>query len=202
MSTTIQKTTSGNTEAVSVEWSDSKKQLDQQQARQLAAEYDPNSPEERKLVRKLDWRLVVSFVPPQRFPEHARLPTDRDTPPSFPLLKPSTWALYLLSNVDRANIGNAKSGGMAEDFHLSSTQYSVIVLVFFTTYVVCEIPSNMLLNRFRPSLYLPTLAILWGIVAACQGAATNSNQLIGLRLVIGMFESGFAPGCAFYLSSW
>lgn len=60
----------------------------------------------------------------------------------------------------------------------------------------------MLLNRLRPSLYLPTLAILWGIAAACQGAVTNPDQLIGLRLLIGVFESGFAPGCAFYLSSW
>lgn len=91
---------------------------------------------------------------------------------------------------------------MASDFNLSSTQYSIIVLVFFTTYVVCEVPSNMLLNRLRPSLYLPTLAILWGIAAACQGAVTNPDQLIGLRLLIGVFESGFAPGCAFYFSSW
>lgn len=60
----------------------------------------------------------------------------------------------------------------------------------------------MLLNRLRPSLYLPTLAILWGIAAACQGAVTNWNQMVALRMIIGVFESGFAPGCAFYLSSW
>lgn len=47
---------------VAVEWADGKTQLDREQARQLAAEYDPNSPEERKLVRKLDWRLVVSSL--------------------------------------------------------------------------------------------------------------------------------------------
>lgn len=76
------------------------------------------------------------------------------------------------------------------------------MLVFFTTYVVCEIPSNMLLNRLRPSLYLPTLAILWGIAAACQGAVTEWKQLVALRMLVGVFESGFAPGCAFYLSSW
>lgn len=107
-----------------------------------------------------------------------------------------------MSNVDRANISNAKTGGLETDFNLTSTQYSIIVLVFFTTYVVCEVPSNMLLNRLRPSLYLPTLAILWGIAAACQGAVTNWNQLVALRMIIGVFESGFAPGCAFYLSSW
>ncbi|KAJ0120925.1 vitamin h [Diaporthe amygdali] len=112
------------------------------------------------------------------------------------------WALYLLSNVDRANIGNAKTGGLEEDFKLTSTQYSIIVLVFFTSYIVCEVPSNMILGRVRPSVYLPTLAILWGVAAACQGACQNWHQIVGLRFLIGFFESGFAPGCAFYLSSW
>ncbi|KAK7721458.1 hypothetical protein SLS63_009572 [Diaporthe eres] len=157
-----------------VEWADgSKHQLDQQEAQRLGQEFDPNSPENKKLVRKLDWRLV-----------------------------PSCWALYLLSNVDRANIGNAKAGGLEEDFKLTSTQYSIIVLVFFTSYIVCEVPSNMILGRVRPSIYLPTLAILWGMAAACQGACQNWHQIVGLRFLIGFFESGFAPGCAFYLSSW
>lgn len=116
--------------------------------------------------------------------------------------QPSCWTLYLLSNVDRANISNAKTGGLEADLALTSTQYSVVVLVFFTTYVACEIPSNLLLNRLRPSRYLPALAILWGAAAACQGAVSKWEHLAALRLVIGVFESGFAPGCAFYLSSW
>lgn len=60
----------------------------------------------------------------------------------------------------------------------------------------------MILGRVRPSIYLPTLAILWGVAAACQGACQNWHQIVGLRFLIGFFESGFAPGCAFYLSSW
>ena len=49
-----------NTETV--EWADSgKHQLDQQEAQRLGVEFDPNSPENKKLVRKLDWRLVVSI---------------------------------------------------------------------------------------------------------------------------------------------
>lgn len=58
-----------------------KGQSDLEQAQALQASYVPNTPEEKALVRKLDWRLV-----------------------------PCTWTLYLLSNVDRSNIGNAKVG--------------------------------------------------------------------------------------------
>lgn len=61
MSSSIQKMDSVSAgTAVALEWTDGKKQLDHEQARQLAAEYDPCSPEEKQLVRKLDWRLVVS----------------------------------------------------------------------------------------------------------------------------------------------
>lgn len=62
MSSAIQKTDSAQApEILTVESTDGKKHLDHEQARQLAVQYDPNSPEEKKLVRKLDWRLVVSF---------------------------------------------------------------------------------------------------------------------------------------------
>lgn len=91
---------------------------------------------------------------------------------------------------------------MEEDLALTDTMYSVIVLVFFTSYLVCEVPSNMILNRVRPSMYLPLLGVLWGIVATCMGAAQSYGQLVAMRFLLGMFEAGFAPGCAFYLSSW
>lgn len=63
-----------NTETV--EWADSSKnQLDQQEAQRLGVEFDPNSPENKKLVRKLDWRLVVSVqIPLMRT---SRAETDR-----------------------------------------------------------------------------------------------------------------------------
>ena len=152
---------------------DEKRQFDLEQAQDLQASYVPGTEEEKALVRKLDWRLV-----------------------------PCCWTLYLLSNVDRSNIGNAKVGGMEDDFNLTDTQYSVIVLVFFTSYLVCEVPSNMILNRVRPAMYLPLLALLWGTVATCMGAAQNHSQLVAMRFLLGIFEAGFAPGCTFYLSSW
>ncbi|KAF7187612.1 MFS transporter prlL [Pseudocercospora fuligena] len=120
--------------------SQDKHQVDIEQAQQLAASYVPGSAEEKALIRKLDWRLV-----------------------------PTCWLLYLLSNVDRTNIGNAKIGGMEEDFDLTSNQYSMIVLVFFISYLICEVPSNMILNRVRPSLYLPLLGVLVAFAGALSG---------------------------------
>ncbi|KAK9357753.1 major facilitator superfamily domain-containing protein [Lipomyces starkeyi] len=152
------------------EWDEN---IDHVMAVSLAAAYVPGSPAEKKLLRKLDFRVV-----------------------------PCCWLLFVLGYLDRANIGNARTGGLADDFKLSSNQYSVILLVFFISYVLFEIPSNMVLARVRPSLYLCGLAICWGAVAASMGATKNWQQLAGVRFVLGFVESGFAPGIAFYLSSW
>ncbi|KAJ5698769.1 hypothetical protein N7462_000774 [Penicillium macrosclerotiorum] len=139
----------------------------------LAASYVPGSPEEKRLLRKLDCRII-----------------------------PCCWVLFVLGYLDRANIGNAKTGGLADDFKLTSNEYSVILLLFFVSYVIFEVPSNMIIARVRPSLYLCGLALLWGLIAALMAVTKNWQQLAGVRFVLGFVESGFAPGIAFYLSSW
>lgn len=72
----------------------------------------------------------------------------------------------------------------------------------FVSYILFEVPSNMVIARVRPSIYLCSLAFLWGVIAALMALTQNWKQLAGVRLVLGFVESGFAPGIAFYLSSW
>ncbi|KAI1265869.1 putative nicotinamide mononucleotide permease [Xylariaceae sp. FL1019] len=144
-----------------------------QEAELLTANWTEGSDAEKKLVRKLDWRIL-----------------------------PCTWVLYLLGYLDRANIGNAKTGGLEDDFGLTDNQYSIIVLIFFVSYLIFEVPANMILTRVKPSVFLPGLGLVWGTFATLMAATTNWSQLVGLRFLLGFAEAGFAPGCAFYLSSW
>ncbi|WVW80803.1 hypothetical protein I302_102790 [Kwoniella bestiolae CBS 10118] len=154
------------------EWHENDEILDQD-AVALASQYVPGSAEEKAFVRKIDKRII-----------------------------PCIWVLYTLSYLDRANIGNAKTGGLEKHFNLTSQQYSIVLLVFFISYVIFEVPSNLLIARVRPSLYLSGLCIIWGGVAALMGATHNYQQLAGVRFALGVLEAGFAPGVAFYLSSW
>ncbi|GAT27078.1 vitamin H transporter [Aspergillus luchuensis] len=64
-------------------------------------------------------------------------------------LLPTIWIMYLLSYMDRTNIGNAKISGMQEDLDLTSDQYSIALVVFFIGYVVFEVPSKRLSERER-----------------------------------------------------
>ncbi|KAI4169412.1 MAG: hypothetical protein LQ343_005716 [Gyalolechia ehrenbergii] len=117
-------------------------------------------------------------------------------------LLPTIWLMYLLSYVDRTNIGNAKIAGLQDDLHLSSGQYSICLIVFFISYVIFEVPSNLILSKSRPSIFLPTIMILWGAVTCCMAAVKSYRQLVALRFLVGVLEAGFAPGVLLILSSW
>jgi MFS family permease len=100
------------------------------------------------------------------------------------------------------SIGNARIAGMDVDLDLDSSRYSIVLVVFFVSYVVFEVPSNMILTRVRPSLYLPGIMICWGCVTIGMGFTPNYKSLIAFRFIMGMFEAGFAPGILMLLSSW
>lgn len=91
---------------------------------------------------------------------------------------------------------------MDKDLGLDSGKYSIVLVVFFIGYVVFEVPSNMILTRTRPSLYLPGIMLAWGGVTIGMAFAPNYHTLIGLRILMGTLESGFAPGILMLLSSW
>jgi len=110
-------------------------------------------------------------------------------------------ALYFIS-LTKKSIGNAKVAGMMEDLNLSSSEYSLALVVFFISYVLFEVPSNLILSKTRPSLYIPGIMIIWGIVTCCMGAVTSAGTLYAVRIVLGLFEAGFAPGVMLILSSW
>ncbi|CAG9948689.1 unnamed protein product [Clonostachys rosea f. rosea IK726] len=128
---------------------------------------------EKKLLRKIDWHLL-----------------------------PMIWVIYLLSYMDRSNVGNARVAGMGDALQLTDDRYYIAVVLFQIGYVVAEVPSNMILARSRPSLFLPALMIFWGTVCALIALVQNWQQLVGLRFVLGIAEAGFSPAVMFIISSW
>lgn len=91
-------------------------------------DYIPDTLEEKKLVRKVDMYLM-----------------------------PTIWIMYLLSYMDRTNIGNAKIAGMGDYLDLSDNDYALTINLFQIAYIIFSVPSNMLLSRWRPSLYIPSI---------------------------------------------
>jgi len=74
--------------------------------------------------------------------------------------------LYLISFLDRTNIGNAKIDGLQKDLNMTNNQYNISLTVFFISYSLFEPLTNVLLKKLRPSIFLPAIMIMWGIVMA------------------------------------
>ncbi|KAJ5129824.1 uncharacterized protein N7515_005863 [Penicillium bovifimosum] len=135
-------------------------------------------------------------------------------------LVPMLATLYLVSHLDRANIGNAKIAGMTKDLGLTGIQYNIALSLFFIPYVLLEVPSNIILKRFsRPSTYLGILIVSWGIVMTLTGCVRNFGGLVAVRIILGVFEyvetskyttspansdkrAGFFPGAVYLCSFW
>ncbi|KAL3495814.1 phthalate transporter [Aspergillus germanicus] len=98
---------------------------------------------------------------------------------------------YALSLIDRTNIGAARVAGMEADLNLSENRYSIVLMIFFITYIIVELPSNALIRRLGVKIYLPCLVAAWGVVAMCFGFLQNYGQTIALRILLGFFEGGF-----------
>ncbi|CAI6090586.1 unnamed protein product [Clonostachys chloroleuca] len=84
------------------------------------------------------------------------------------LLIPLLTVLYVLSFTDRSNIGNARVAGMNIDLALTGPQYNMALTVFFFSYALFEVPSNVVLKMTRPSRWMCILVITWGTLSIKQ----------------------------------
>ncbi|KAF2275542.1 uncharacterized protein EI97DRAFT_494506 [Westerdykella ornata] len=107
--------------------------------------------------------------------------------------------LYMLSFLDRSNIGNARIAGLSEDLNLSSKQFGWLLWAFYITYIIFEWMT--LMYRLVPAhIYISLCILSWGIIASGQAIATSFPVLLILRALLGIGEAAFGPGVPFYLS--
>ncbi|GES78706.1 MFS general substrate transporter [Rhizophagus clarus] len=128
---------------------------------------------EKKLLRKIDLRIM-------------------------PLLT----LLYLLSFLDRVNIGNAKLAYIEDDLGLVGTQFNWCLSIFFFGYILFEVPSNFVLIRAKPSIWIPFIVISWGIVMTLMAFVSDFSGLMSARFFLGACESGLFPGAIYYITIW
>ncbi|OAQ59459.1 high-affinity nicotinic acid transporter [Pochonia chlamydosporia 170] len=130
--------------------------------------------ETKRLLRKLDWTLL-----------------------------PFLSLLYLLSFLDRANIGNAKLAGLESDLQMTGKyDYNIVVSIFYPLYVAVEIPSNLAMKRFRPSVWIPSIMVVWGGISIVMGVVKTFPGLLAARAALGLAEGGLFPGIAYFISLW
>jgi MFS family permease len=116
-------------------------------------------------------------------------------------LLPFLMGLWILSWIDRVNIGFAKLQ-MLRDLHFSEVVYGVGAGIFFLGYFICEVPSNILLEYIGARKTIARITILWGICCVAMMFVTTPLMFYFLRLLLGVFEAGFYPGVILFLTYW
>lgn len=108
-------------------------------------------------------------------------------------LLPPLSLLYLMSFLDRSNVGNARIEGLTANLHMTGNEYLTGLTLFFIGYVLFEVPANIVLKLWTPRLWLPTVTIAWGIVATLLGVVQNKGGFFGARFALGVAECGLFP---------
>ncbi|KAI0195502.1 major facilitator superfamily domain-containing protein [Astrocystis sublimbata] len=117
-------------------------------------------------------------------------------------LLPAVGILYLLSFLDRSNVGNARIEGLLDDLHMTGDHYLNGLTLYFVGYVLFEIPCNIILKKTSPKIWLPSLTIVWGIVSTLMGIVNNEAGFLAARFFLGVAEAGLFPGVTYYFSMW
>ncbi|KAI5457067.1 major facilitator superfamily domain-containing protein [Mariannaea sp. PMI_226] len=115
---------------------------------------------------------------------------------------PFLCIMYLLAFLDRVNIANANVFGLSKELGLDGNLYNNALVVFFVPYVIFEIPSNILLKRFRPHVWLSLNMFLFGFTTIMQGLVKNYSGLVATRFFLGLFETGMFPGAFYLIGMW
>ncbi len=85
---------------------------------------------------------------------------------------------------------------------MTGLDYNIALAVFFPFYVAAEIPSNMMMKRLRPSVWLTIIMLAWAVVMICMGFVQNFGGLIATRVFLGIAEGGLFPGVTYYITMW
>ena len=114
---------------------------------------------------------------------------------------PFLFVCYVVSFLDRINIGFAQLQ-MKHDLGFSDAMYGLGAAVFYVGYVLCEVPSNLLLARFGARRTFTRIMLLWGVASVGMMLVSKPAHFYLLRFMLGVFEAGFFPGIVLYLTYW
>ena len=98
--------------------------------------------------------------------------------------------------------GNARIAGLERTLNMGGYQFNIALSVFYISYILFEIPSNMLCKWMGPGRFIPIATLCFGILTMCTGLVPNFSALCGVRFLLGIFEAGIMPGLVYYLSRW
>ncbi|KAJ5933972.1 hypothetical protein N7454_006301 [Penicillium verhagenii] len=116
----------------------------------------------------------------------------------IPILALAFFALQM----DRGNISAVLTSTITKDLHITTNQINVGTQLLSAGIVLSEIPSNIIMQRIGPRVWLSGQLFAWGLVATFQAFVQSYPAFLVTRILLGFCEGGFIPGALYYLSTW
>ncbi|KAJ5769960.1 uncharacterized protein N7511_002011 [Penicillium nucicola] len=116
------------------------------------------------------------------------------------------WVLYFLCSAIRSNVGLAQTmnedtgHNLADVLHLTPHQISTGLALFYVCYVVFDLPSNLIMTRLSPHVWMSRIVISVGLIGSCLAAMKAAWSFYLLRLLLGIVTAGMWPGMTYYLT--
>ncbi|WP_083514250.1 MFS transporter [Bradyrhizobium manausense] len=116
-------------------------------------------------------------------------------------LVPFLMVCYFFALLDRVNVGFAALQ-MNKDLGLTPAMFGFGASLFFVSYFLVEVPSNLALQKVGARRWIARIMITWGLVTACMALVVGPYSLYAMRFILGAAEAGFFPGAILYLTYW
>src|SRR4051812_35856427 len=116
-------------------------------------------------------------------------------------IMPIILLAYILAFLDRINVGYTQLQ-MKQSLGFSDAVYGLGAGIFFISYLLLEVPSNLLLEKIGARLTFVRIMVPWGLCSAATMFVTEPWHFYTLRFLLGVFEAGFFPGVILYLTYW
>ncbi|KAL4811330.1 major facilitator superfamily domain-containing protein [Aspergillus unguis] len=109
---------------------------------------------------------------------------------------------FFMKYLDQGNLSNAYVSDMQEDLSMYGNEYTYAQTLYTISYAIMQVPSTLIIQRIRPSIWLACMEVAWGAFTFAQAGMKNVPQLYAFRFLVGFFESSFFPALLYLLGSW
>lgn len=116
-------------------------------------------------------------------------------------LIPLLCIAYVINALDRYNVSIAALT-MNKDLGFTASVYGLAAGSYFWSYVLCQVPSNLLLKKFGARAWLSLIMGLWGLVSASTALVKGEASFVAVRFLLGMVEAGYFPGVTYFMTCW
>ncbi|KAK1447209.1 hypothetical protein CMEL01_09048 [Colletotrichum melonis] len=152
--------------------------------------------EEKKLLRRVDFRLMILCA----IIFMIKNVDSNNVSITYHLIRSGRTDAWQVANARIMNKGTPRN--IMTQLKMTADDYNWVSTIYNIPFMICEIPTNMVVKKMLPSRFQSRIMVTWGIVLACHAAVTSSAGLLTARFFLGLAESGMFPGIILQMSYW